>query len=112
MAPSLPAWDPLQLLSCLPGSNTCSSEGATVLAQAVCNEHPLLKGFGGHMGVRFPHLWGHILAQRTGLLPWQIKVGTPTCGCWRGGSQSHVPRRLLRVESSEVGGEKGTGVVL
>lgn len=51
MAPSLPAWDPVQLLSCLHGSNMHSSEGATVLAQALCNEHPLLKGFEGYTGV-------------------------------------------------------------
>lgn len=58
---------------------------------------------------------GDIFWLGTGLPPWQIEVGTPTCGCWCGGSQSHVPGRLVRVESSgvsDVGGEKGTGVVL
>lgn len=51
MAPPLPAWVPLQLLSCLHGSNMHSLEGDTVLAQTVCNEHLLLKGFEGRMGV-------------------------------------------------------------
>lgn len=75
--------------------------------ECVCNEHPLLKGFGGHLGSGSATPWGHALApvQGTGLAPWQQAGWAPTSGCWRGGTGWVTgPGRLVWVGS--------TGVVL